>query len=43
MKLSDLKHNMDAPRYCRPQNDYEKKREEKYRKAEEYLKGCLKS
>ena len=40
IKLSDPKHSMDASRYCRPLNDYERKREEKYRKAEEYLKGC---
>ena len=41
VKLSDPKHSMDASRYCRPLNDYERKREEKYRRAEEYLKGCL--
>ncbi len=41
VKLSDPKHSMGASRYCRPLNDYEKKREEKYRRAEEYLKGCL--
>ena len=40
VKLADLRHNMDASRYCRPLNDYERKREEKYRRAEEYLKGC---
>ncbi|MBQ3735885.1 MAG: hypothetical protein II855_03010 [Candidatus Methanomethylophilaceae archaeon] len=38
VKLSDPKHNMDASKYCRPLNDYERKREEKYRRAEEYLK-----
>ena len=41
MKLSDLGHNMDASRYCRPMNDYKSKREEKYRRAETYLKGSL--
>ena len=41
VKLSDLKHNMDASRYCRPLNEYERKREEKYRRVETYLKGCL--
>ena len=30
VKLSDLRHNMDASRYCIPMNDYERKREEKY-------------
>ena len=41
VKLSDLRHNIDASRYCRPLNDYERKREEKYMKAEEYLKRYL--
>ena len=41
VKLADLAHNMDASRYCRPMNDYEIRREEKYRKAAEYLRGCL--
>ncbi len=41
VKLSNLKHNMDALKYCRLLNDYERKRGEKYRKAEEYLKSLL--
>ena len=28
VKLSDPNHSMDASRYCRPLNDYERKREE---------------
>lgn len=41
VKHSDLRHNMGASRYCRPLNEYERKREGKYRRAETYLKGYL--
>ena len=41
VKLADLEHNMDESRYCRPLNDYEMKRQEKYRKASEYLQRHL--
>ena len=37
VKLSDLEHNMNESRYCRPMNDYEIKRAEKYLKAKRYL------
>ena len=37
VKISDLLHNLDSSRYCRPMNDYEKERAKKYRKALLYL------
>ena len=37
VKLSDLEHNMNKGRYCRPMNDREIKRTEKYLKAKRYL------
>ena len=43
VKLADLRHNLDKSRYCRPLDEYERKREEKYRKAEGYLRHCQSS
>ena len=40
VKLSDLKHNMDETRYCRPMNDYEQARQKKYEKAKQFLLEC---
>ena len=37
VKIADLTHNMDETRYCHPMNDYECRRQEKYRRAKEYL------
>ena len=37
VKIADLTHNMNETRYCRPMNDYECRRQEKYRRAKEYL------
>ena len=37
VKLSDLEHNMDETRYCRPMNDYEQERQRKYQNAKDYL------
>ena len=37
VKLSDLAHNMDETRYCRPMNDYERERQMRYQRARERL------
>ncbi len=37
VKLSDLRHNMDETRYCRPMDDYEKERQKKYERARDFL------
>ena len=41
VKISDLTHNMDESRYCRPMTEHEAARQEKYRKAKELLLGRL--
>ena len=42
VKLSDLSHNMDETRYCRPMNNYEQERQRKYETAKEYLLEAMK-
>lgn len=37
VKLADLEHNMNRQRYCRPLNDYELQREQKYQRAKDHL------
>ena len=37
VKLSDLRHNMDETRYCRPMDDYERERQKKYERARDFL------
>lgn len=37
VKLSDLQHNMDTSRYCRPMTVKEQRRQEKYQNAKEFL------
>ena len=43
VKISDLTHNMDETRYCRPMTEYEAARQEKYRKSKEFLLSRLPS
>ncbi len=39
VKISDLTHNMDSSRYCRPMTDYENERQKKYQRAKEFLES----
>ncbi len=37
VKLSDLEHNMDASRYCRPMTEREASKQRVYKEAKEFL------
>lgn len=41
VKISDLTHNMDETRYCRPMTEREAARQEKYRMSKEFLLSRL--